>query len=85
MSLRVIEKVFHRSHSFYAAGIRMYFVLIPMFAWMLSPWVFLFVVPVHLYLVADYDNLKWVEKDINVMFNGEKDVENMGVSLLNQS
>lgn len=85
MSLRVIEKVFHRSYSFYTAGLRMYFVLIPMFAWMLSSWVLLFVVPVNLYLVGDYDNLRWVEKDINAMFNEEKDVENMGISLLGKS
>jgi hypothetical protein len=85
MSLRVIEKVFHRSYSFYTAGLRMYFVLIPMFAWMLSAWVLLFVVPLNLFLVYDYDNLRWVEKDIAAMYHGEKDVENMGISLLNKS
>jgi hypothetical protein len=63
----------------------MYFVLIPMFAWMLSAWVLLFVVPLNLFLVYDYDNLRWVEKDIDAMYHGEKDVENMGISLLNKS
>jgi uncharacterized membrane protein len=84
MSLRVIEKVFHRSYSFYTAGLRMYFVLIPMFGWMLSPWVLLFVVPFNLFVVYDYDNMRWVEKDIDAMYNGEKDVENMGSSLLSK-
>jgi uncharacterized membrane protein len=88
MSLKVIKKVFHRAHSYYTAGLRMYLVLIPMFAWMLSPWVLLFVVPVNLFLVSDYDNLKWVEKEIHSMYHEEteKDVEeNMGISLIGKS
>jgi uncharacterized membrane protein len=82
ISLRLIEKIFHRSYSYYTAGLRMYFVLIPMFAWMLSPWVLLFVVPINLFLVSDYDNLKWVEKEITSMYQEEKEVETMGASLL---
>lgn len=62
----------------------MYFVLIPMFAWMLSPWVLLFVVPINLFLVSDYDNLKWVEKEITSMYQEEKEVETMGASLLSK-
>lgn len=75
LSIRVIQKVFHRSYSYYTAGLRMYFVLIPMFAWMLSPWALLFVVPINLYIVYDYDNLTWVEKEIEAMYNEEKDDE----------
>ena len=75
MSIRVIQKVFHRSYSYYTAGLRMYFVLIPMFAWMLSPWALLIVVPLNLYIVYDYDNLTWVEKDIEAMYHEEKDEE----------
>lgn len=73
LSTRVIQKVFHRSYSYYTAGLRMYFVLIPMFAWMLSAWALLVVVPINLYIVYDYDNLTWVEKDIEEMYNEEKD------------
>lgn len=73
MSIRVIQKVFHRSYSYYTAGLRMYFVLIPMFAWMLSEWALLIAVPINLFIVYDYDNLNWVEKDIEAMLNEDKD------------
>jgi uncharacterized membrane protein len=86
---RIIQKVFHRSYSFYTAGLRMYFVLIPMFSWMLSPWALLAVVPLNLWIVYDYDNISWVEKDIQAMYQEEEEKEkdqeiNMKKSLLSK-
>ena len=37
----LIEKVYHKSHFYYSTGVRMYFLLIPAFAWVISCWLML--------------------------------------------
>jgi hypothetical protein len=68
LTLPVIEKVFERSYSYYTAGVRLYLVLIPMFAWLVSSWLLLAITLPHMYLVYDYDNLSWLETEIRDMY-----------------
>lgn len=68
MNLRVIELVFHRSHFYYAAGLRMYFLLLPLFAWTVSSWALLAMCPIYLWVVEDYENLSFLEPELAIMY-----------------
>ena len=69
MPLRIIEKVFEKSYDYFVAGLRMYFVLIPMFAWLISSWTLLGITIPHLFLVYSYDNLGWLESEVDEMYS----------------
>lgn len=69
MHLPVIQKVFERSYGFYTAGLRMYFALIPMFAWLVSSWLLMAYTLPHLYLVYSYDNMDFIEKEVSEMYS----------------
>lgn len=66
--LSLIESVYHKSHFFYATGVRMYFLFIPAFAWLVNCWVMLAVFPIYLFLVRQYDDLSWLQGDIDKLF-----------------
>lgn len=68
----IIEKVYHKSHFFYSTGVRLYFLLIPAFCWVLSCWLLLAISPVYLHLVTQYDDLGWLQKDIDELFDVEE-------------
>eukprot|EP00603_Paraphysomonas_imperforata_P003671 CAMPEP_0114419256 /NCGR_PEP_ID=MMETSP0103-20121206/3930_1 /TAXON_ID=37642 ORGANISM="Paraphysomonas imperforata, Strain PA2" /NCGR_SAMPLE_ID=MMETSP0103 /ASSEMBLY_ACC=CAM_ASM_000201 /LENGTH=234 /DNA_ID=CAMNT_0001587663 /DNA_START=169 /DNA_END=873 /DNA_ORIENTATION=- len=72
MNKNVIITVFHRSHLYYGAGIRLYNCVIPLFAWALSSWALLGVCPFYVLLMRDYDNNQYVEDELEVMY---KDTE----------
>lgn len=67
--LKIIEEVYHKSHLFYSCGLRLYFLLIPAFCWVLSCWLMLGITPIYVYLVAQYDDLGWLQKDIDILFD----------------
>ena len=46
----IIEKVYHKSHFFYSTAVRMYFLLIPAFSWVISCWLMLGTCPLYLYV-----------------------------------
>jgi hypothetical protein len=69
MHLPIIQKVFERSYAFYTAGLRMYFVLIPMFAWLVTSWLLLAVTLPHLYLVYSYDNMDFIDDEVTEMYS----------------
>lgn len=69
LPLTIIEKVFEKSYSYYVAGLRMYFVLVPMFAWLVSSWLLLVITLPHLYIVYRYDNLDWLESEVEEMYS----------------
>jgi hypothetical protein len=69
MHLPVIQKVFEKSYAFYTAGLRMYFALIPMFAWLVSSWLLLAATLPHLYLVYSYDNMDFIKKEVTEMYS----------------
>ena len=80
----VTEKVFHLAHFYYAAGLRMYFVALPLFTWFVSSWVLLFTVPMFLYIVEEYEDMSELEGELEKMYAGtqfakasmqQKDVE----------
>jgi hypothetical protein len=47
---------------------RLYFLLVPLLAWVVSCWALLLAGPLHLYIVYAYDDLTWLQKDIDDMF-----------------
>merc|ERR1712146_845651 len=53
-NLGIIEKVYNKSHFFYSCGLRLYFLLIPAFCWVLSCWLLLAILPIYMYLVTQY-------------------------------
>lgn len=67
-NLGIIEKVYHKAHFFYSCGLRLYFLLIPAFCWVLSCWLMLAIAPIYLYLVTQYDDLGWLQHDIDKLF-----------------
>jgi hypothetical protein len=69
MHLPVIQKVFERSYAFYTAGLRMYFALIPMFAWLVSSWLLLGITLPHIYLVYSYDDMTFIKKEVTEMYS----------------
>jgi hypothetical protein len=75
--LSLIEMVYHKSHFFFSTGVRLYFLLIPAFSWLISCWVMLILCPLHLFLVHQYDDLTWLQKDIDALFKKD-DVESGG-------
>jgi hypothetical protein len=52
----------------YHAGIRLYYSLIPLFAWAMSSWVLLAVCPLYVLLMRDYDNNHFVEAELETMY-----------------
>jgi hypothetical protein len=53
---------------------------------MISPWVLLVVTPIHLFIVYDYDNSSWMEKEIGEIYgidqnNGDTEQDD-GILLL---
>jgi len=70
MNLMIIERVFHRSWFFHAAGLRLHFAIIPLFAWVISSWALLAISPLYIYLVENYDNLSFLEQDLEDMYKG---------------
>ena len=71
--LSIISKVYHKSHFFYSTGVRMHFLLIPAFCWVMSCWLMLAISPVYLYLITQYDDLSWLQEDIDQLFNKNQD------------
>lgn len=69
MPLTIIEKTFEKSYAYYVAGLRMYFVLVPMFAWLVSSWLLLAITLPHLYIVYRYDNLDWLEDEVGELYS----------------
>lgn len=72
MNNKVSEKMFHLAHFYYAAGLRMYYVCLPLFAWFVSSWVLLFSVPIFLYIVEEYEDMSVLEEELENMYRGSK-------------
>jgi uncharacterized membrane protein len=64
------EKVFHLAHFYYAAGLRMYFVALPLFCWFVSSWVLLLCTPVFIYIVEEYEDMSFLEAELEKMYAG---------------
>ena len=47
----LILRVFNHAHDFYGAGLRMFFMAIPAFAWIFTHWSLLAVTPLYLCLI----------------------------------
>lgn len=60
----LIAAVFNKAHSYVAAGLRLYFLSIPLFAWVFSEWALLVVCPLYLVLVRNFENLEWMREEI---------------------
>lgn len=71
--LSIVEAVYNKSHFFYSTGVRMFFLLIPAFAWLLNCWVMLAMCPVHIYVLHTYDDISWLQKDIDMLFKKNKE------------
>lgn len=70
--LRIIEIVYHKAHFFYSTGQRAYFLLIIAFAWLLGCWVMLAVLPLYLFLINQYEDVSWMQPDIDKLFSIEE-------------
>jgi uncharacterized membrane protein len=68
MNTKIIELVFHKSHLYYAAGLRLYFIIIPLFAWMINSYALIVVTPIYLWLVEDYEDLSFLEGELEKMY-----------------
>lgn len=70
MNNEITTLVFDKSYRYHAAGLRLHFALIPIFFWIGSSWALLLVCPFYLVLVANYDDMKFLEKDLEDMYQG---------------
>jgi len=66
--LSVIERVYDKSHFFYSSGVRLFFLMIPAFGWLVNCWVMLAICPLHMIVVKQYDDIQWLQKDIDLLF-----------------
>jgi len=65
LPLSVISAVFNKAHSFYSTGIRMYYFCVPVFAWVLSVWALLAVAPVYMYMLRNFERLRWMQSEMD--------------------
>ena len=70
MNWEIVTLVFDKTYRYNAAGMRMHFALIPIFFWLASSWALLAVCPFYLMLVANYDDMKFLEADLEDMYKG---------------
>ena len=49
-------------------GLRLHLTLIPLFAWVLSSWALLTVLPFYICLLENYDDLSFLEEDLREMY-----------------
>lgn len=70
MNWEIVTLVFDRTYQYHAAGMRLHFALIPMFFWMASSWALLAVCPFYLLLVMNYDDMNFLEPDLEDMYRG---------------
>lgn len=71
----IIEKVYHKSHFFYSTAVRMYFLLIPCFAWLISCWLMILACPFYMFLISQYDDLSWLQADVDLLFKKAEEKE----------
>ena len=50
------------------AGIRLYFAVIPLFAWAISSWALIAVCPIYILFMRGYDNSEFVEDELEKMY-----------------
>ena len=70
MNWEIVTLVFDKTYQYYAAGMRLHFALILLFFWLASSWALLAVCPLYLLLVANYDDMKFLEGDLEDMYAG---------------
>ena len=68
MNPEITTLVFHKTYQYYSAGMRLHFALIPIFFWMASSWALLVFCPFYIVLVENYDNMKFLEGDLEDMY-----------------
>lgn len=73
--LQVIVVVYNKAHFFYSTGQRAYFLLIPTFAWLVSAWVMLAVCPLYLFLINQYEDVSWLQPELDKLFKDNGDEE----------
>ncbi len=71
--LKIIEIVYHKAHFFYSTAQRMYFLLIPAFAWLINSIVLALMTPVYIYLINVYEDISWMQEDIDKLTTTGKD------------
>jgi len=60
----LIATYFIHSHRFYSVGIRMYFLTIPIFAWIFGQWVLVGVTPLYLLLIHSLESSKFMDNEL---------------------
>jgi hypothetical protein len=68
MNWEIVTLVFDKSYQLHAAGLRLHFALILMFFWIASSWALLAVTPLYILLVEKYDDMKFLESDLEDMY-----------------
>lgn len=68
MNWEITTLVFDKSYRYHAAGLRLHFALIPLFFWMASPWALLAFMPFYFVLVTKYDDMVFLEGDLEDMY-----------------
>jgi hypothetical protein len=51
LPLSLTTTVFHHAHMYYSVAIRMYFLTIPVFAWVFTEWCLLAFTPIYLWII----------------------------------
>ena len=77
----IIEGVYHKSHFFYSMGQRMFFLIIPAFAWVVSCWLLVVMCPLYVFLIHQYEDISWMKKDIDALFDTKENEEGKGVQV----
>ncbi|KAG5186726.1 hypothetical protein JKP88DRAFT_271858 [Tribonema minus] len=59
------NRVFNHAHDYYGIGIRMYFMTIPVFAWVFTEWCLLAVTPIYLYIIHGLESSSFMTKELS--------------------
>lgn len=68
MNMGIPTLVFDKTYQYYAAALRLHFALIPIFFWIASSWALLGVCPFFIILVENYDDMTFLEPDLEDMY-----------------
>lgn len=65
----IMLATFEESHAFYSIGLRIFYLTIPLFAWLISPWVLLATCPIVIIIAYYFEKLQWMQNAIDKFYN----------------
>eukprot|EP00639_Heterosigma_akashiwo_P016741 CAMPEP_0206399392 /NCGR_PEP_ID=MMETSP0294-20121207/24804_1 /ASSEMBLY_ACC=CAM_ASM_000327 /TAXON_ID=39354 /ORGANISM="Heterosigma akashiwo, Strain CCMP2393" /LENGTH=187 /DNA_ID=CAMNT_0053855207 /DNA_START=269 /DNA_END=832 /DNA_ORIENTATION=+ len=72
----LMVKVFERAHMYYSIGIRLYFLAVPLFAWLFSRWALLGATVIHLTIIYELERAQFLQDLVKETLPGLLDNNN---------